>query len=354
MIKKYFAVLFLLFSLPLVAQPEFTEADLPAIGYNAEFVSDTASEIIVDVGKPGGPRTWDFSKPVTGDTALFEVLTPAGTVWDTFFPKAECVYHTTGVGNDSLSGDMWQYLRTTAIQMRLLGVTFNIDTLALMGKCDPEQTFLPLPLKMGSQWSDSLFLMDTISMDPAPVVITYHEYKTSLVDAWGTITVPKGTYEALRLLVHDTVFVNVMLGPIPFMADTSMTINYQWLASAVGPVMSIASRDGEGDPEFDTASGYAPLVKNNINTSIEDKPQAKPGDALVFEEGKVFFEADGKSYIDLTLYDAVGRTIGMLYGATPQAGRQSVELPRRLPKGVYFVRLRAPEKSSCGKIVIIE
>lgn len=354
MIKKYFAVVFLFCSLPLAAQPEFTEADLPTIGYNAEFVSDTASEVIVDVGKPGGPRTWDFSRLVTGDTALFEVLAPEGTAWDTFFPKAEYVYHTTGVGNDSLSGDMWQYLRTTAIQMRLLGVTFNVDTLALMGKCDPEQTFLPLPLKMGSQWSDSLYLMDTVALDPAPVVVTYGEHKTSLVDAWGTVTVPKGSFEALRVLVHDTVFITVMLGPIPFMADTSMTINYQWLASHVGPVMTIASRDGEGDPEFDTASRYAPLVKNNINSSIEEKPETKPCDALVFEAGKVFFQADGRSYTDLTLYDALGRSIGTLYSATPSAGRHSANLPSGLAKGVYFVRMRTPDKCLSGKIVVFE
>jgi hypothetical protein len=108
-------------ALPLAAQPVFTADDLPPIGYEAEFLSDTSEHIIVDVGTTGGPQRWDFSRKVEGETIPFEVLDPNTTPVGFLFPDAEFVYHLAGTLMDTLSGEIWQYYKTTSTEMLMVG-----------------------------------------------------------------------------------------------------------------------------------------------------------------------------------------------------------------------------------------
>ncbi len=351
--QKIIPFLFLSCFVILNAQPSFTEADLPAVGYEGQFVSDTSSQIIVDIGKTGGPRTWDFSKPVFGDTSIFEVLSPDSTDWDTIFTKAEFVYHTTGSLGDTTSGDMWEYLRTTMTQVRLLGGAAMYDTLTLIGRCNPEETYLPLPLEMGSSWGDSIYLADTLSLDPAPLVLEVIRIESNKVDAWGTVTVPQGTYEALRIQVFDTTYISLTLATMPFMADTSMTINYQWVAKDVGGVMTIGSYDGETDPEYQEASMYRPLVKNNINTAVEENQVITTG-SIAVAGNKIFFEAATPGFVELTIYNIAGQSLGTIYKGTPSDGKTTVELPKGLSKGVYFIKMRSNNENLTAKAVVID
>lgn len=351
--KKIFPFLFLLSFVILNAQPSFTEADLPVIGYEAMFVSDTSSSIVVDLDKAGGPREWDFSREVFGDTALFEVLSPDNTDWDTTFTKAEFVYHTTGVLGDSMSGNMWEYLRTTSAYVRLLGGVAVYDTLTLLGKCNPEQIYTPLPLEMGSKWSDSIILQDTLSTDPAPMVIEIKRYESNEVDAWGTVTVPLGSYSSLRIRTYDTTYITLTLATLPIMGDTSMTINYKWVAKDVGGVMTISSNDGETDPEFQDAASYAPLVKNNITTSVEEKP-ALYTSSLTVIGNKVLFESPTLMPVKLAVYDILGRNVGTLYDGTPKAGKEVVNLPPGLSRGVYFIKMVTDKENLTVKAVILD
>jgi hypothetical protein len=350
--KKIFVFLFFAGVATLSAQPSFTEADLPAVGYQAQFISDSSSGKIVDLGKTGGPKTWDFSKEVFGDTVVFEVLSPANTDWDTLFPKSEFVYHTSGPISDTISGDMWEYLRTTSAYVRLLGGIAVYDTITLHGKCNPEQIYATLPLQMGSKWSDSIVLSDTFSTDPAPLVLEIRRFETNEVDAWGTVTVPLGSYSSLRVRTYDTTYISLTLATIPFMADTSMTINYKWLAKDVGGVMTVGSYDGEQNPEFQEAATYIPLVKNNKSGAVLETPASTSGTLSVIGN-KVLFETGIAGHVKIAVYDVLGRSMGTIYEGTPAAGKTVVTMPEGMTRGVYFVKMRTQKENMTVKAILL-
>jgi hypothetical protein len=100
----FFAVI--LSALPLLAQPVFTEDDLPDIGFEATHLIDPDTLIPVNVGSTGGPQTWDFSREVIGDTQSFEVIEVAGTPVADSFPQADYVQYLNTLVFDSVAAEV--------------------------------------------------------------------------------------------------------------------------------------------------------------------------------------------------------------------------------------------------------
>ncbi len=227
-------------ALPLVAQPVFTADNLPEIGYEAMFKADTSEEIIVDVGATGGPQTWDFSREVFGESTPFEVLYPEDTPAGVLFPDAEFTYHLAGTLIDTLSGEIWQYYKTTSTEMLMVGDYIEsyhpiLDSIKITHNYEPDRMNSVFPLQMGAQWQDFFHTVD--SLDPTGVfIIETTSSSSSRVDAWGTAITPADSFAALRYVTYDTTDIIVRIMAVP---DTilSRTINYTWVAADVGPVM---------------------------------------------------------------------------------------------------------------------
>lgn len=336
----------LLAALTLSAQPVFSEEDLPKIGYQAEFVSDTSETIPVDVGTTGGPQTWDYSRTLTGIAQTFEVLDPASTEWGNLFPTAEYAYRISGVLSDTISGDMWQYLETTATQFLLLGDVYESDTFLLTHDYEPDLIQTPLPMEMGASWNTSYHTLDSLD-DMGFILLERFSHTWNLVDAWGTVIVPRGSFQALRTITYDTTMLSLTFFGTPMGGDTSITIGYTWIAKDVGPVMYVTSRDEEVNPEFDTAGTYAPLFENN--TAVEEEITARPFIQAAGEE--VVFQVQPASLVRVSLYDASGRRLTELYYGISAGEGERLTLPRDLSRGVYFVRLQTPFRSASLKIV---
>jgi len=352
--RKISVFLITLAALPLVAQPVFTADNLPEIGYEAMFKADTSEEIIVDVGATGAPQTWDFSRAVEGTEVPFEVLdledTPAG---DSFSTVADFVYHIDRLPiNDTMSVESWQYLKVTPSELLMVG-DYNIvfDSMALFHDYEPDRTNSSLPVQMEAQWQDSYYTADTLD-ETGLIVLEMWGASSSEVDAWGSVTVPAGTFEALRYVTYDTT-ITLLTIFVPGDPDTTATINYTWAAADVGPVMMIRSRNWETDPEFDTAGTYVVLTENNLTPGIEETKMTAPPEIRIRDQ-RVFFHTAQAGVVELDLYDAGGRRAASLCHGTLPAGKHSLPLPADLLRGVYFVQMRTSTGSMTGKFVVLD
>ncbi len=346
--KKVTIFLTLFATIPLFAQPIFTENDLPKIGYEAKFVSDTTDTIIVNLGNSGGPQTWDFSRKILGDTNTLKVIKPEGTPVVDSFPDAKVVYYMTGALFDTIQGKQWQYYNPTSSKMNLLGDYTNIgDTMLIYHDYDPDRVNSVFPLKMGASWDNAYETNDTLDKNGL-IISERTTVAHSKVDAWGEVIVPAGRFKALRIVTYDTTIAK-MTFLVPLTPDTIEKIKYQWIAADLGPVMLIESKDGETNPSFDTASLYMALVKNN---GIQENYAPILTSMLKVKDSRVFLNLAHSEYVRLEIFDVSGNKTAVLHNSALSAGEHSLKIPKLIP-GVYFVKMTTPTCSRAAKFIVL-
>lgn len=352
---KKIAVLILVCAfIPLAAQPVFTEEDLMDPGYQATFLSDTARPIAVDVGNSGGTQNWDFTREFVGIENHLTVLFPAGTPKEDDFPEADLVQYTDKIPfSDTTSGEVWVYTQTTSDAVLHLGDYAEAEvfdtTVELFDDRIPDGTIIPLPLQMYEEWEDSFYRADTLiadlNMHTETWTISHYQ-----VDAYGTVYVPAGTFEALRVVSYDTVIIHATI-IVPQDPDTSETITYTWYAADVGTVARITSQDNETDPEFTEASEY--MVLTDYYGIAED---TQPVDVTTLNVAgdRILFTNASTGNVKVEIYDALGRRTTDLYSGNLPAGTHSLPIPERLTAGVYFLRVLTPVKTLSAKFVVLD
>ena len=352
-ISVFFAVI--LVAIPLMAQPVFTEEDLPDIGFESTHIIDEDTIISVNVGSTGGDQTWDFSREVIGDIQSFEVIDVAGTPAADSFPQADFVQYLNTLVFDSVAAEAWNYVQTTSTQVLHLGDYIEAgmltDTVKFYKDYEPDRYVNPLPLQMGAQWKDSFYRADTIDT-ALNINIQIWSVGHSEVDAWGTVIVPAGSFKALRIITYDTT-ISLFTFFVPQEPDTSRTIGYTWVAADVGTVAHIVSFDDEINPEFEVAETYVVMVDYKGN-AVKESPGASPVPRMRVVGNKVYFSLLQPGQVELDIYDAAGCRTTLLYQGALSAGEHSLPLPANLPRGLYFMRMRTSTEDMTGKFVVLD
>lgn len=361
--RSIMVLVFFLIALPATAQPVYTADDIPKIGLHAVYTSDEDSVITVDVGSTGGPQTWDYSRPVTGRDDTLEVITPAGTPAADSFPDADLVYNRrytafqqVGLDEvDTFDVEEWNYVKVTPSEVLNLGAytsTTRPELPELFNDNDPDRVITPIPHQMGAQWDHSAYSVDTSQQGPFTVIQEVTENSHSMIDAWGEVTVPAGTFEALRTISYDTTVVYVNTGVF----DTTLTfefISYSWRAADIGALAVISSQNGETNLEFTDASGYTVLTSHNLN-SIAEKSLVLERTPLTICDGWINLSVTQPGPVELTVFDACGRKVTSLYEGTLPAGEHVVDIPEGITSGVYFVRFSQVDRSVVDKFTVLK
>jgi len=329
--------------LPLMAQPVYTADDFPEIGYMASFDAEKG-DITVDVGTTGGPQSWDFTGVTATLEATFEVLdlegTPAG---DSFAGVADFCYHFDNIpvpGQDNSFVEYWQYLKMTASEVLQVG-NYEIltDTLTLEAYHDfePDRVNSTIPLQVGSTWIDESYVKDTLDENG---LITLDRWESSVVevDAWGTVTVPKGTFEALRFISYDTTIVKFNF-IVPGEPDTVRTIRYWWVSADMGPIVILSSKEDETNPEFTSASIFLAMTENNLPDDAIGEVNPIRNLKAEIDENRLLFSTPQPGYVRIEIFDALGRKEALLLDAYLSSGKHQALLPDDLSSGVHFISI---------------
>lgn len=216
-----------------------TRDEVPMIaGLHANFV--IAENVTVDSAgttNPDGSRSWDFSGMLAGDhTAVTTTDAPQGQWFSSQFTTAT---YTTKLSDTSTLVGVFQ---ATGQSLLLQGVVSPTS-----GTQQTEVSYMPaaeilgLPMSMGSSWSST----STITGTDMGVQVLYTEKYASTVDAHGTLKVPYGTFDVLRVQTTLTRTVGAVV---------TVTQSLAFIAECFGPVATLTSQSDETKTEFTNAA----------------------------------------------------------------------------------------------------
>lgn len=247
----------LLLLLPLVgtvtAQVTITEADMPNAGDTLRF--KRADPTQVPLGITGEDVVWDLGDlgPLSegADTAVAVGSTPF--LYQLFFnnpflfPAHRADYGVVGAEFDLLVlslTEVYDYFRADADGFFNVGFGANVNGLPTSVRREPVDRIHSFPLQFGStDVSPSAFNVTV----PTMLYFGQDQVRTTVVDGWGTLVLPNGTYDVLRvkstLQRTDTIFIEQF--GVGFRLPEPETVEYRWLAPGMGkPVLEVVTTAG--------------------------------------------------------------------------------------------------------------
>lgn len=235
----------------LPAQITITSADIAPIYTVILRANDTMPS--VTPGSAGANQTWNLSAMANHVLDTMTFTTPNFTPYASDYPGAGMAVQSQGSLNAYIIGN----LSSTSLQMvGQAGDPFGIGTNAAF-HISPHETILNFPSTFGSTYTDTAhgYAKFYLGYDPGigfvidTVQIRSIIYKTSNIDAWGSVTTPLGTYNSIRQNVMrfevDTVDIYALgnWGYDFYSLEDSNRV-YSWWANSIGwPVAELT--DGQ-------------------------------------------------------------------------------------------------------------
>lgn len=341
----------------LRAQITVTNAVFPASGDSLKTASDFDPQGIIITG-PGGPFTWDFSG-LNADSRQATYFQPAANGADaaqypgaelvvideqlveTYFDVSSTAFSVLGISGTGLAGGLpieaaLHY--NPALQELHAPLTFpNVFTaassLAIAFSTDQIPGELLDSLGIPSGLLDSIRIRFTIN-------------RNDFIDAFGTLSIPGGTYDVLRQKRTDQTDTRIdihtflgwqditdLLGDFgAFGRDT--TVSYLFISATEKEPIAVVTMDSTGavpltvdfkDPG--NASAAENLLANAVQVIVTPNPAVD----------QVTFRMAEERYRELTvkLFDASGR----LAGSGQMAGNNLTLPLRSLGAGLYAYRI---------------
>lgn len=267
----------LFFSSTLSAQITVTSDDLyDYIGATYQLSIDTLPDASIHPGMVGN-TDWDFSSLQQHESFSWSIELPAGTPFEADYPDATFVLNE--------EDEAWVYYEKTADVLNLLGVGIedSISTLSLTYQ--PKQKVIQFPLDYNSAFSD--ISKQALQFPGAVFGLPVDSIKTEttinrgvVVDGFGSMTVPGGTVEALRVetrtVSFDSIYILAGGAWSLFEGDQEgdTTLQYSWVSNEAGWDIPIVSIDGELDNTgafivTDVLWLIEPLISSTKNVAVK-------------------------------------------------------------------------------------
>ena len=293
----------------VLAQPVLTASDLPQGGQT--YLRATAVPPLFSDGleDSGAGLTWDFSDLAsTGDqeTEYFP-MSEAGFTTQFIFSSADhfTAFELPDLGLETgipISGaTVYQEFGGSAYKTIGLGITTDFIDLPVI--YEDEEELLPLPLTFGATLEGSSAFEVEL-----PELLYYSTSQTAEieVDAWGTLLLPSGSYECLRVkrsfVAQDSV--NVPAADLGFSLPREGTV-YEWYAAGEGmPVLSVQVLVGvpgiwQFKPE---AAGPSGLSEPTVFAVQATPNPAAVGTRIALQHGV-------NAPVSVRVHDAAGRLV---------------------------------------------
>jgi len=340
--KNLLSIILLSLAITSFGQIIITNDDIAPVGTTVYMSNDTVPAAEIIPGDAGANKTWDFSNVKAQTTDTINLVLPASTPYADKFPESNFAM--------TFSGDsMFLFMERNDDKLVRTGMAFTLsEEDPMFWHFEPEDILLDFPVAYENSYTEN-YVIDYTIVSPQPgadsVRLKSDVAKETNIDAWGSLTIPLGTFDVLRQRVDeistDSIFVKLM-GDWMFISETIDTnISYSWWTDDVAVGFSLfsisvvpASGDVDGSVSFMNSFPVGWFENNMIENSVFPNPVSN---MLNIE----FEEAQNGELIIMNQF-------GQLVGKENLSGQSRVRFNMSaLPAGLYLFTLR----NASGKVV---
>lgn len=350
------------------AQITVTNAVFPEVGDTLAIDIDlTVDEALITA--PGGDQIWDFSNLSADVNTTQFVLDPVASGNDTLFTSADLVIQ-------SEVAQTLTFYRTSATRLEQIGV-IGPDPLGFglqfSTTVNPAEVELEVPLMFfdqsltssdinvqfaGDLIPDTLLQQLPIQVSFDSVRVRVHTDRVDLVDAWGALTTPAGTFDVLRQkrVATTEVVVEVQIPiigwfdvtdllPVPGLGESENT-SYHFYDNEGPEPVAVVLMDSTSTTSVNRVE-YRRGTTTNVGSTaglmtLSVAPNPAPGRTTV----RASLPQPG---YQLRVTDGLGRQVyrrGPVQSATVN---ETLELPR----GTYYIGVYGVEGRLLGRSVLL-
>jgi hypothetical protein len=343
--KKMLLLVATVVSTSAFAQITITSANVVDPMQVIEMATDTAP--LITHTPAGANQTWDYSSLMESETNSMEFGAPAWFTGGSNFP-------TASMGSIDQTGTEVFYLKSDQV-FDLVGVfgDFVGDGTNTAVNFNPAQRQLTFPSTFGTTFNNlsvaKAKVNDIQGLDSVVVNITTHRF--SLIDSWGNLTTPFGTFNSIRQHIKDSViqeFTAYLFGfPVQNQSETFITHTYSFYTDAANSRYTLVQYNY--DPEFNIIEE----VQWQKSAPVVSLKEIEPKETfLVFPNPSsdyVTLVSNSTFNGELTVVDMLGKTIYTeSLNNTPQ---KSIQVSTWEP-GVYIFKLISNGKTITKKVTV--
>jgi Secretion system C-terminal sorting domain len=362
--KKIVLALPLFITASLTAQITITSADMPNAG-DSILLSVTNTVGAIDPALTGPSYNWDFStltpnfqRPEKFDSP-FSFPTPFNILFNIFNTSYGKDNNTiTSIPLPGVSFDAaYDFMKESSSKLKQIGAGFTINA-------------IPLPFLYGSDDIVYTFPMNYLNQDSCdykygldiPTVGYYGQtgHRVNIVDGWGMVTTPYGTFNALRVKSKIAAIDSINILGFGTNIPRPLKYEYKWLATAKQiPVLQIDASDLFGTitvtnvQYIDTIVPGVPYLGIAENQSSSFNSTAFPNPCI--ENISIGYNLQEKAAIHISFIDVLGKTVATVLNETKTAGNYQQQISiadLNLVNGVYFLVLQTDKAREVHKIVV--
>lgn len=338
------------FVLPSVSQITITSDDLISSGNVVVMARDNDPDPAIHPGDAGANQNWDFSVLAEDATDTIFIMNPDWTPYYDQFPTSNYVWFNS-------HGNTYNYFNKSDESLDMVGMVMQVPFLGQVPlPMEPPETVAEFPVEYENMNVQSIeqnlkFPYDTLIIDSIWVKLV--SQVTTEVDAWGTMTLPMGTYDVLRIHetreVKDSIWVHTLFGWI-YMDTVSFdfsTEHYRWWSNNPETGYMLANMQLDFQTQEVTSVSY---LKETPYQDIEEYEAENPC-ALYPNPFENQLSIQSDEYLEGTfrLYDISGK---MILRKGIKGYSAEMELSALKP-GFYMYRIYSEQSGllQAGKIV---
>ena len=355
----------LLFSSAAIAQITVSSSDMPNAG-DSVLVSMAADVGPNDLSLSDTNYVWDYSmlvptlqryekfdNPLTFSSPFNLIFNPFNTSYGNVNNLI-----TAGGGIPGLTFDeAYDFLRESSSKFRQVGVGYRINGIPMPFLYSNDDIIFRFPMNYGDADTD-----DYAFGLPIPSIGYYGQtgHRETIVDGWGSITTPYGTFNTLRvkstIASTDTLYLD-SLG-FGFAFPRPLRYEYKWIAHGKEiPVLKVDANDIFGTQVIsqveyiDSIIPGVPMLAvheitpSAVNSIIYPNPAS--------DHTLLQYELNNPSKVRVTLTDISGRTLRIISDEIQSAGTHSELIDaEQLNQGIYLLSIETNVGKKVHRLVV--
>lgn len=354
--KKIILLFVLFYSLQSSAQITIKASDMPTVGDTLRYsIGQMDANFLSNYKKSGSNQVWNFSSIKSLQQDVEENLSASQTPYSFPGTIAKKLADTLKLG-DAVFTDVFEFYDSSSTEFSLVGrglsyymnfkISFDIPF------TNPDEVY-QFPLDYQDRDSNDFVAKFSINF-PYKVFYQSKGYRINNVDAYGQISTPYGTFDALRVVTDIVQTDTLSYDTIQTKINTHRR-EYKWLAKDIKyPVLLLSGTVSSGNfmplsftyRDSMLTSSIENENYNSINISVQPNP-------VTSNEIKLVKGDDVNQVIDIELLNISGKSL-LKKNIAHLSGSKSITipLPEYLSNGIYFIRFNAAGRIVSKKVIL--